>query len=122
MTWGATTLRRRYPNVTPARLSAIASDWRLLRVTDIRSSLVAVAAGEPMTIGDDRGLRVAGPTCSEASRVEQLEDHIHRVVEAAPPLTAEQRDRLALLLAPEDVDRAGVESPGTLLGGQHGYR
>jgi hypothetical protein len=51
-----------------------------------------------MTIGDDRGLRVAGPTCSEGRRVEQLEDHIRRVVEAAPPLTAEQRDRLALLL------------------------
>ena len=51
-----------------------------------------------MTIGDDRGLRALGPSCSEARRMEQLEDHIRRVVEAAPPLTAEQRDRLALLL------------------------
>jgi hypothetical protein len=51
-----------------------------------------------MTIGDDRELRALGPPCSEARRVEQLEDHIRRVVEAAPPLTAEQRDRLALLL------------------------
>jgi hypothetical protein len=51
-----------------------------------------------MTVGDDRGLRAVGPTCSEARRVEQLEDHIRRVVEAAPLLTAEQRDRLALLL------------------------
>ena len=51
-----------------------------------------------MTIGDDRGLRAVGPSCSEARRSEQLEDHIRRVIEAAPPLTAEQRDRLALLL------------------------
>jgi hypothetical protein len=51
-----------------------------------------------MTIGDDRGRRALGPPGSEARRVEQLEDHIRRVVEAAPPLTAEQRDRLALLL------------------------
>ncbi len=29
-----------------------------------------------------------------------LEDHIRRVVDAAPPLTPEQRDRLALLLRP----------------------
>ena len=51
-----------------------------------------------MTIDDDRGLRVAGPTRSDGQRVERLEDHVRRVVEAAPPLTAEQRDRLALLL------------------------
>lgn len=30
----------------------------------------------------------------------ELEDHISRVVDQAPPLTAEQRDRLALLLRP----------------------
>ncbi len=51
-----------------------------------------------MTIGDGRGLRVVGPTCSGAQRVKQLEYYVRRVVEAAPPLTAEQRDRLALLL------------------------
>jgi hypothetical protein len=51
-----------------------------------------------MTVRDDRGLRALGPPCSEAPRAEQLEDHILRIVEAAPPLTAEQRDRLALLL------------------------
>jgi hypothetical protein len=51
-----------------------------------------------MTVRDDRGLRALGPPCSEAPRAEQLEDHIRRIVEAAPPLTAEQRDRLALLL------------------------
>jgi hypothetical protein len=31
-------------------------------------------------------------------RVASLADHIRRVVDAAPPLTAEQRDRLAVLL------------------------
>jgi hypothetical protein len=33
-----------------------------------------------------------------ALRTERLADHISQVVDAAPPLTAEQRDRLALLL------------------------
>ncbi len=31
-------------------------------------------------------------------RAAQLEEHIRRVVDAAPPLTNEQRDRLALLV------------------------
>jgi hypothetical protein len=31
-------------------------------------------------------------------RAARLEDYIRRTVDAAPPLTAEQRDRLALLL------------------------
>lgn len=31
-------------------------------------------------------------------RAERLADHIKRTVDAAPPLSAEQRDRLALLL------------------------
>ncbi len=31
-------------------------------------------------------------------RAERLADHIRRIVDDAPPLTAEQRDRLALLL------------------------
>ncbi|WP_175484201.1 hypothetical protein [Modestobacter sp. DSM 44400] len=51
-----------------------------------------------MTVVDDRGLSAAGRTRDEARRLEQLEDHIRRVVDAAPPLTAGQRDRLALLL------------------------
>jgi hypothetical protein len=32
-------------------------------------------------------------------KAERLEEHIRKVVAAAPPLTAEQRDRLALLLS-----------------------
>lgn len=31
-------------------------------------------------------------------KAERLEEHIRKTVEAAPPLTAEQMDRLALLL------------------------
>lgn len=31
-------------------------------------------------------------------KAERLEDYIKRTVDAAPPLTADQRDRLALLL------------------------
>lgn len=33
-------------------------------------------------------------------RAERLADYIKRTVDAAPPLTAEQRDRLAALLRP----------------------
>jgi hypothetical protein len=33
-------------------------------------------------------------------RTERLADYITRTVDAAPPLTADQRDRLALLLRP----------------------
>lgn len=33
-----------------------------------------------------------------ASRFKFAEDRIRKIVDAAPPLTAEQRDRLALLL------------------------
>lgn len=35
-----------------------------------------------------------------AIRTASLEDHIRRTLSAAPPLSAEQRDRLALLLRP----------------------
>jgi hypothetical protein len=33
-------------------------------------------------------------------RIDSLAEHIRRVVDAAPPLTPEQRDRLAVLLRP----------------------
>ncbi|SMG34952.1 hypothetical protein [Agreia pratensis] len=33
-------------------------------------------------------------------KAERLEDYIERVVNAAPPLTSEQRDRIAALLRP----------------------
>jgi hypothetical protein len=35
---------------------------------------------------------------AKARSVRKLEDHIRRLVEAAPPLTDEQRSRLAVLL------------------------
>ena len=37
-------------------------------------------------------------------RAARLEDYIRRTVDAAPPLTAEQRDRLAVLLRGEAGD------------------
>src|SRR3954447_16685665 len=60
-----------------------------------------------MAIGADRGLAAAGPIYRGGRRVEELGDHIRRIVEAAPPLTAEQRDRLALLLRGSRADLIG---------------
>ncbi len=51
-----------------------------------------------MIVGADCGPRAVGRTHRDARRVDHLEDHIRRVVDAAPHLTAEQRDKLALLL------------------------
>src|SRR5687767_11774056 len=48
--------------------------------------------------GDDQGLSAVWRASAENRRVEQLKIHIRRVVDAAPPLTAEQRDKLAVLL------------------------
>lgn len=39
-------------------------------------------------------------------REQRLAEHIERVVNEAPPLTAEQRERLAALLRPAAVDGA----------------
>lgn len=41
-------------------------------------------------------------------KAERLEDYIQRTVDTAPPLTPEQRDRLALLLRPSFVGDAHV--------------
>jgi hypothetical protein len=57
-----------------------------------------VAALNRDRTADDSELLTACPALAEARRMEQLEDHIRRVVDVAPPLTAEQRDKLALLL------------------------
>lgn len=40
----------------------------------------------------------------------RFEEYIRRVVDAAPPLTAAQRERLALLLLPEAATRPDVKS------------
>jgi hypothetical protein len=98
VTWGAITLRASLPRCHPGPAvsnrpgSAPSHGDGHLSVSRRRP------AGEPMTFDDDRGLRALTTPCGEARRAEQLEDHIRRVVNAAPPLTAEQRDRLALLL------------------------
>jgi hypothetical protein len=54
------------------------------------------------TIGcPDPAHRVGEPPPSGLSR----DDHIRWIVDHAPPLTAEQRDRLAMLLRPPGSDR-----------------
>lgn len=54
------------------------------------------------------------PLVADAARdlaAQRLEDHIRRVVDQAPPLTAQQRDRIgALLRGP--LDRGTAESGG----------
>lgn len=50
-------------------------------------------------------------------RAAELAEHIERIVDAAPPLTPEQRDRLALLLrggAPPGSNRQAAPSPGRI--------
>lgn len=47
---------------------------------------------------DDSELLTAHCALAEARRTDQVRDYIRRVVDAAPPLTAEQREKLAMLL------------------------
>jgi hypothetical protein len=47
---------------------------------------------------DDPGVLTAYRALAEARRTDLVRDYVHRVVDAAPPLTAEQRDKLAMLL------------------------
>jgi len=62
-----------------------------------RQEVAKIAAG--------RRWKTSSPETDEAHRnikVESLADHIRRSVDAAPPLTAEQRDKLAVLLRGPD--------------------
>ena len=43
-------------------------------------------------------------------KAERLEEYIRRTVDAAPPLTTEQRDRLALLLRPALANAGGADA------------
>ena len=67
-----------------------------------------------MTVAADRGLPAVDRATHEARRAEQLEDHIRRLVDAAPPLTTAQRDKLALLLRAESGPdhQPGAPTPG----------
>ena len=58
----------------------------------------SVAALSQARVAEESEVAVPRRSLAELGRVTRLEDHIRRVVDAAPPLTAEQRDRLALLL------------------------
>jgi hypothetical protein len=50
---------------------------------------VAVRTGEPQTVVDDLKRQI---------KAETLEAHIRKTVDSAPPLTREQRERLAAVL------------------------
>ncbi|MGK5112810.1 hypothetical protein [Geodermatophilus sp. CPCC 205506] len=69
----------------------LGSDERL----DHRAGVEDVT-GDPSA--DDPGPSAVCRAAIKARRIEQLDVHIRRVVDAAPPLTVEQRDKLALLL------------------------
>lgn len=60
-----------------------------------------VASSKARVAGLSRSRRSDDPSLVDARRdlaCANLAEHIARIVDAAPPLTAEQRDRLALLL------------------------
>lgn len=46
---------------------------------------------------------------------QRLREYIDSVVNAAPPLTPEQRDRLALVLRPRDPQPSGATALGEML-------
>lgn len=50
---------------------------------------------------------------AEARLAKHLEDHVRRVVDAAPPLTAEQRDKLALVLREPPSDQLTTSPAST---------
>jgi hypothetical protein len=72
-------------------------------VARARATLAATARHHP-----DDAERIA--VARRDLRAENLAEHITRVVEAAPPLTPEQRDRLAALLRPSTSADPGPEA------------
>lgn len=69
-----------------------------LRTNERLNRRADASSVSPDRAADDPRVPTACPPLAETRRVEQLEERIRRVVDAAPPLTAEQRDKLALLL------------------------
>ena len=78
--------------------SALAHTGEHLGTDELLTHRAGVAVVSHDRSADNGGLPAVCCGTVEARHVEQLEDHIRRVVDAAPPLTAEQRKRLALLL------------------------
>jgi hypothetical protein len=71
---------------------------KFVRTKQGRNRRGGVAALGPDGTADVAGLAAACRAPAEARLVRQAEDQIRRVVDAAPPLTAEQLDTLAVLL------------------------
>jgi len=68
---------------------------RQLRFVEGNENAVSVLPGGPEPLASDAALAgLAGAT--------GLADYVRRTVDKAPPLTPEQRDRLALLLRPTE--------------------
>ncbi len=57
-------------------------------------------ADQPPTARDHERFREMQRRSAKARSVRRAEDYIRRLVDTAPPLTDEQRDRLAILLRP----------------------
>lgn len=53
-----------------------------------------------MTVSSPALVGTGDPAVTGARRAVELAEHVRRIVAAAPPLTAEQRDRIAALLRP----------------------
>lgn len=45
----------------------------------------------------------------DAEQRRRIDEHIKRIVDAAPPLTSDQRDRLALLLRPKPQEESAPD-------------
>ncbi len=67
-----------------------------------RANMASAAARAARRPGDSEALAAAQDARRDYFAL-ALEDHIKRIVDAAPPLTAAQRDRLALLLRGGDL-------------------
>ena len=68
-----------------------------------------------LVTGRSLGLPAVCRALAEAQLGEHLEDHIRRLVDAAPPLSAEQRDKLVLLLRGSRVGATYAATASTAL-------
>jgi hypothetical protein len=80
---------------TPAELADIHREMARRNRRDVWAEGIAVSL-PPMT---RKQAEAAGRMAAA------LDERIRKIVDAAPPLTAEQRDKLALLLRPSEMSR-----------------
>lgn len=63
-----------------------------------RRAEIARLARQKQRLGDDPQISAKITERTSAYKEAKLAEYIHKLVDAAPPFSAEQRDRLALLL------------------------